>query len=91
LQYLGLSREYMVESVNRFYDEYYFRPRVAWRIVREALWDSHERKRLFHEAWDFMKLRHDRIKVAKKGVQQKAMVQVKVPAITQGAGESQGA
>ena len=45
-----LSREYMVESVNRFYDEYYFRPRVAWRIVRDALWDSHERKRLFHEA-----------------------------------------
>jgi hopanoid biosynthesis associated radical SAM protein HpnJ len=91
LQYPNLSREYMVESVNRFYDEYYFRPRVAWRIVREALWDSHERKRLFHEAWDFMKLRHDRIKVAKKGVQQKAMVQVKVPAISQGAGESQGA
>ena len=35
LQYPDLSREYMVESVNRFYDEYYFRPRVAWRIVRE--------------------------------------------------------
>jgi hypothetical protein len=85
----------MVESVNRFYDEYYFRPRVAWRIVREALWDSHERKRLFHEAVDFMKLRHDRRKVAKKGVQKKAMVQVTVPPMepqTSGAaGESQGA
>jgi len=95
LQYPHLSREYMVESVNRFYDEYYFRPRVAWRIVREALWDSHERKRLFHEAVDFMKLRHDRRKVAKKGVQKKAMVQVKVPPMepqTSGAaGESQGA
>jgi hopanoid biosynthesis associated radical SAM protein HpnJ len=91
LQYPGLSREYMVESVNRFYDSYYFRPRVAWRIVRESLWDSHERKRLFHEAWDFMKLRHDRIKVAKKGVEKKAMVQVKLPSINQGAGESQGA
>jgi hypothetical protein len=85
----------MVESVNRFYDEYYFRPRVAWRIVREALWDSHERKRLFHEAVDFMKLRHDRRKVARKGVQKKAMVQVQVPPMepqTSGAaGESQGA
>ncbi len=39
---------------------------------------------------DFMKLRHDRIKVAKKGVQKKAMVQVQVPTHA-GAGESQGA
>ena len=43
-------------AVNRFYDRYYFRPRVAWRIVRDALWDGHERKRLYHEAVDFMKL-----------------------------------
>ena len=57
LEYPGLSREYMVESVNRFYDSYYFRPRVAWRIVRDALWDAHERKRLYHEAVDFLKLR----------------------------------
>jgi radical SAM superfamily enzyme YgiQ (UPF0313 family) len=88
LQYPGLSREYMVDSVNRFYDDYYFRPRVAWRIVRDALGDAHERKRLYHEAVSFMKLRHDRIKVAKKGVQKKAMVQV--PPMPQ-AGESQGA
>ena len=40
LQYPGLSKEYMVEAVNRFYDSYYFRPRVAWRIVRDALWDG---------------------------------------------------
>jgi hypothetical protein len=43
----------------------------------------------------FLKLRHDRRKVAKKGVQKKAMVQVKVPPMepqTSGAaGESQGA
>ena len=67
LEYPGLSREYMVDAVNRFYDSYYFRPRVAWRIVREALWDGHERKRLFHEAVDFLKLRADRKKVARGG------------------------
>src|ERR1700685_1132056 len=88
LQYPHLSREDMVTGVNKFYDEYYFRPRVAWRIVRDALWDAHERKRLYHEAVSFMKLRHDRIKVAKKGVQKRAMVQV--PPMPQ-AGESQGA
>jgi hopanoid biosynthesis associated radical SAM protein HpnJ len=76
LEYPGLSREYMVDAVNRFYDSYYFRPRVAWRIVREALWDGHERKRLFHEAVDFLKLRADRKKVARKGVEKKAMVAV---------------
>jgi hopanoid biosynthesis associated radical SAM protein HpnJ len=76
LQYPGLSREYMVQAVNRSYDSYYFRPRVAWRIVREALWDSHERKRLFHEAVDFLKLRADRWNVARKGVEKKALVAV---------------
>jgi len=39
-----------MSGVNRFYDEYYFRPKVVWRIVKEALWDSHERKRLYAEA-----------------------------------------
>jgi radical SAM superfamily enzyme YgiQ (UPF0313 family) len=82
LEYPDLSREYMVESVNRFYDQYYFRPRVAWRIVRDALWDSNERKRLFHEAVDFMKLRHDRRKMARKGVSTKTTFLPKPPAET---------
>ena len=78
LQYPGLSKEYMVEAVNRFYDSYYFRPRVIWRIVRDALWDGDERKRLYHEAVDFMKLRADRKKVAQaqSGVARKTLVNV---------------
>jgi radical SAM superfamily enzyme YgiQ (UPF0313 family) len=96
LEYPSLSKEYMVEAVNRFYDSYYFRPKVAWRIVRDALWDSHERKRLYHEAVDFLKLRADRIKVARqrKGVEKKALVPVPpMPSMETGAGigESQGA
>jgi hopanoid biosynthesis associated radical SAM protein HpnJ len=67
LEYPGLGREEMMEAVNRFYDSYYFRPRVAWRIVREALWDAHERKRLYHEAVSFLRLRAERWKYAKKG------------------------
>jgi len=38
-----------MDGVNRFYDDYSSGRKVAWRIVREALWDSHERKRLYHE------------------------------------------
>ena len=43
IEYPGLTREDMMDAVNRFYDSYYFRPRVVWRIVRKALWDAHER------------------------------------------------
>lgn len=78
LEYPGLSREYMVDAVNRFYDSYYLRPRVAWRIVRDALWDANERKRLYHEAVDFLKLRADRKRVARKGVEKKILVNVPI-------------
>ena len=74
LEYPGLSREDMVDAVNRFYDEYYFRPRVAWRIVRESLWDGHERKRLYHEAVSFMRLRYERWKLARRGIDKKPTV-----------------
>lgn len=76
LQYPGLSREEMMAAVNRFYDSYYFRPRVAWRIMRDVLWDSHERKRLYHEAVSFLKLRAERWKLARKGIEKKPIVPV---------------
>jgi hopanoid biosynthesis associated radical SAM protein HpnJ len=84
LEYPGLSREEMMKGVNRFYDEYYFRPRVAWRIVREALWDSHERKRLYEEAVSFLRLRVERWKWARKGPQKKTIVAV--PPVNSGSG-----
>jgi hopanoid biosynthesis associated radical SAM protein HpnJ len=65
LEYPDLSREEMMAAVNRFYDSYYFRPRVAWRIVREALWNADERKRLYHEAVSYMRTRAERSKYAK--------------------------
>src|SRR5215472_13456522 len=67
LEYPGLGREEMMEAVNRFYDSYYFRPRVAWRIVREALWDAHESTCLYNEAVSFLKLRAERWRYAKNG------------------------
>jgi len=67
IEYPHLSKVEMMSGVNRFYDEYYFRPKVVWRIVKEALWDSHERKRLYHEATEFLQLRAERLKWARKG------------------------
>ncbi len=65
LEYPGLNREEMMAAVNRFYDAYYFRPRVVWRIVRDSLWDSNERKRLYEEAVSYMRTRATRGKYAK--------------------------
>lgn len=76
LEYPGLSGGEMVQAVNRFYDSYYFRPRVVWRILREALWDSHERERLYHEAISFLHLRAERRKVARSGLDQRPIVPV---------------
>jgi len=66
LQYPGLELEEMMAAVNRFYDTYYFRRRVVWRIVRKALWDGDERKRLYHEAVEFLRLRAERWRYARK-------------------------
>ena len=57
IEYPGLPREEVLEAVHRFYDEYYFRPKAVYRIVRKALFDSGERKRLYKEARAFLKLR----------------------------------
>jgi radical SAM superfamily enzyme YgiQ (UPF0313 family) len=77
IEYPHLSKAEMMAGVNRFYDEYYFRPKVVWRIVREALWDSNERKRLYHEAVDFLKLRSERWKwVRQGGDREKPMIAV---------------
>jgi radical SAM superfamily enzyme YgiQ (UPF0313 family) len=60
--YPGLDRGELVEWVERFYGEYYFRPRVIWRVVRKAIFDSSERKRLSKEAREYMALRSKRKK-----------------------------
>jgi hopanoid biosynthesis associated radical SAM protein HpnJ len=66
LEYPNLSGEEMMAAVNRFYDSYYFRPRVVWRILRNAIWDGHERKRLYQEAVSFLRLRSERWRWARK-------------------------
>jgi hopanoid biosynthesis associated radical SAM protein HpnJ len=68
LEYPGLSREEMMDGVQRFYDRYYFRPRVIWRIVKKALWDSHERKRLIAEGAEFLRTRREWKQKVKQGL-----------------------
>jgi len=65
--YPGLSLEDMMAGMNTFYDSYYLRPHVVWRIVKKALWDSHERKRLYEEAVEYLRLRAERLKYTRSG------------------------
>ena len=61
-----LDQAEIMEWVERFYDEYYFRPKAAWRIVRKAIFDGRERKRLYKEAREFLQLRSKRKRYVKE-------------------------
>ena len=69
--YPGLDRGELVDWVERFYGEYYFRPKAAWRVVRKAIFDTDERKRLYKEAREYMALRAKRKIFVKKYREQK--------------------
>jgi radical SAM superfamily enzyme YgiQ (UPF0313 family) len=66
IQYPGLPADEIMESVHRFYDEYYFRPKAISRILKKAAFNSGERKRLYKDARSFLKLRASRNKWVKE-------------------------
>jgi hypothetical protein len=65
IEYPGLPAAEILQSVHEFYDAYYFRPKAAYRILRKAVFNNSERKRLYKEARTFLKLRAQRNKWAK--------------------------
>jgi hopanoid biosynthesis associated radical SAM protein HpnJ len=64
IEYPGLSTDYVLEMVSSFYDEYFFRPKQALRVVWKAL-RNHDLARLSVEAKSFLKLRSQRNKIVK--------------------------
>ncbi len=62
----GLPADDILSAVHRFYDEYYFRPKAVFRILKKAAFDSNDRKRLYKEAKTFLKLRSQRNKMVKQ-------------------------
>ena len=66
IQYPGLPADEIMSAVHRFYDEYYFRPKAVYRILRKAVFNNVERKRLYKEAKSFLKLRASRNKWVKE-------------------------
>jgi hopanoid biosynthesis associated radical SAM protein HpnJ len=64
--YPGLDRAELVDWVERFYGEYYFRPKAVWRIVRKAIFNGEERRRLTKEAREYLALRAKRKQFVKE-------------------------
>ncbi len=60
IEYPGLSRSQMMQAVEDFYAQYYFRPHVVARIVKKAIFDAGERRRLYKEAREYLSLRTKR-------------------------------
>ena len=55
----GLDRGELVEWVQRFYDEYYYRPKAAFRVVSKAILNG-DARRLYKEAREYLSLRSKR-------------------------------
>lgn len=72
IQYPGLPADDIMEAVHRFYDDYYFRPKAVFRILRKAAFDNDERKRLYKEARTFMKVRSQRNRWVKEKREKKS-------------------
>jgi radical SAM superfamily enzyme YgiQ (UPF0313 family) len=64
IEYPGLPAEYVLEMVHKFYDEYFFRPKQAFRVVWQAI-VNRDVPRLYSEARSFMKLRGERNRSAR--------------------------
>ncbi len=72
--YPGLDRGELVEWVDRFYGEFYFRPKVALRLVRKAMFDGAERRRLYKEAREYLSLRSKRKQFVQEEKRQSAIL-----------------
>jgi hopanoid biosynthesis associated radical SAM protein HpnJ len=70
IQYPGLPADDILGAVHRFYDEYYFRPKAVYRILRKAIFNGPDRRRLYKEAKAFLKVRAMRHKFVKDKARQ---------------------
>jgi hopanoid biosynthesis associated radical SAM protein HpnJ len=76
--YKNLTKGDLVEGVERFYGEYYFRPKTAWRVVRKAV-QNNDLPRLYKEAREYLALRSKRKKyVANERLLEKPAAEVAV-------------
>jgi hypothetical protein len=63
--YPGFTRGELVEWVERFYSEYYFRPKAAWRVIKNAV-KNNDIPRLYKEAREYLTVSSNRKKYIKE-------------------------
>ena len=63
--YPHLDKGELVDWVERFYGEYYFRPKAAWRVVKKAV-QNNDLPRLYKEAREYLSLRSKRKQFVKE-------------------------
>ena len=63
--YPHLDKGELVDWVERFYGEYYFRPKAAWRVVKKAV-QNNDLPRLYKEAREYLSLRSKRKQYVKE-------------------------
>ena len=66
ISYPGLPADEMLSALHRFYDEYYFRPKAVYRILKRAVFNRRERNRIYKEAKSFLKVRSMRKRLFKE-------------------------
>lgn len=62
-RYHDLSDRAIFEAQERFYKRYYLRPRYIARVLRDAIFDREEQKRLYREGKEFFKYLRERKQV----------------------------
>jgi len=58
--YPGLASDGTLTTLQHFYDEHFFRPKMVFRTLEKAMLDGYERKRSSKDATPFLKLRFRR-------------------------------
>lgn len=69
--YPGFDKGELMEWVERFYSEYYFRPKAAFRVVKKAI-QNNDVPRLYKEAREYLSLRTKRKQFIKEQKEENA-------------------
>jgi radical SAM superfamily enzyme YgiQ (UPF0313 family) len=72
--YPGFTQGELMEWVERFYSEYYFRPKAAWRVIKNAV-KNNDIPRLYKEAREYLTVSSSRKKFIKEQKESAAALQ----------------
>lgn len=66
--YPGLASDGALTTLQHFYDEHFFRPKMVFRTLKKAMLDGYERKRSSKDTTPFLNLHSTRTKRVQNSV-----------------------